>query len=97
MEPRERLYWLINEYDHGHISTAVFCEEFERTYNLELKKEHLLEGERLAFKTLFDKVVFYSPIPEERDQIVNYLGDDEIREAVVDAVAELRRGPKAAN
>jgi len=96
-EPRKHLYWLIAEYQQGHINTQTFCTEFERTYNLELEKKQLLEGERHAFRTLFDKVVYYSPIPEERARIVNYLGDDEIRAAVVDTVEELRHGPKAAN
>jgi hypothetical protein len=96
-EPRERLYWLIDEYKNGHLDTQGFCTEFERTYNLEVKKEQLLEGERYAFGRLFDKVVYYSPFSEERSRVPNYLGDDEIRAAVEEALVELHQGPKAAN
>ena len=97
MESRDRIYWLIDEYKSGNIDTQTFCTEFERLYNFELKKDLLLKVERQAFSRLFDRVVYYSPFPDERARIANYLGEDDIRAAVDDAFAELRHSPISPN
>jgi hypothetical protein len=94
---RERLYWLLEEFQKGNMGTEVFCGAFSKTYNLEVEKDQLSEGEKVTFRKLFRKVIFYSPFPEERARIANYLGDDEIRAAVEDAVVALRHGTKPAD
>lgn len=86
---RERLYWLISLFKGGQLSTDAFCREFERSYNFELNKADLSPQEGSAFAALFDKVVWFSPFPEERARIPNYLGEEEIQAAADDAILAL--------
>ncbi len=89
--PRERLYWLIESFESGALDVAVFCREFEHTYNLELDKTTLSPIEASAFSDLFEKVIWYSPCPEERTRIPNYLSEEQIR-AAVDEASRLLKG-----
>ena len=66
----------------GGRDVGEFCAEFERVYNLETDKTMLSERERSAFKALFERIVWYSPFPDERRTIPNYIGEDEVLAAV---------------
>lgn len=76
---------------HGLIAGAVsrelplneFCEKFEKIYNLELDKGTVSPPELARLEALFNKVVWFSPFPEERKEIPNYLGEDDIRQALL--------------
>jgi len=85
--PKQRLYCLLEQLAEGSISVEQFTGAFETTYNLDLDKRELDEVEAPAFAELFDKVVWYSPIPEDLANVPNYLGDDAIR-AAADSVRE---------
>lgn len=87
--PRERLYWLLDLFKTEQLDTEAFCREFERTYNLELNKADLISKEASAFAALFDKVIWFSPFPEERTRIPNYLGEEQIQAAVDEALRML--------
>ena len=89
MTPREELYRLVELFTTGKMGTQSFCDVFEETYNLKVDKGTLSKSEAAAFGGLFDKVVWYSPFPEEREQIPNYLGDREIAAAVHEAAKSL--------
>lgn len=86
---RDRLYLLMSGVHEGKMSVREFCQQFETTYNLQLSKEALSEAEKSIFAELFDKVVWYSPFPLERQTIRHYLGEDEIMTAVNGAMAKL--------
>ena len=73
---------LIESVLERRMAVSVFCEEFERIYNFELEKEKLSEKEKIVFKNLFNKVVYYSPFFEELEGIPNYVSDQEIIESV---------------
>lgn len=81
-DPRTRLYALIERLCEGAASVEEFCSQFERTYNFEIDKAQLSDAESSAFSALFDKIVWYSPFPEERKKIPNYLGEKDILAAV---------------
>ena len=87
--PRFRLYRLLAEFRAHVIDTRTFCGEFETTYNLELEDGVLSPTENQAFAELFDRVVWYSPFPEERAKIPHDLGETEISAAVEQAVKRL--------
>lgn len=90
--PRERLHRLIAEFRAGSLDTESFCSRFETTYNLELDKQTLTPAEVEAFAELFEQVVWYSPIPDERAQIPNYRSEEDIALAVEHAAQRLGEG-----
>jgi hypothetical protein len=91
---RQRLYGLLDLLRSSRLSVEAFCSQFETTYNLELDKRELAPVEKTAFAMLFEKVIWYSPLPEERQSIPNYLGEAEILAAVADAERILSAAPK---
>jgi hypothetical protein len=79
---KARLYWLINLYASGHLDVGTFCKEFEHTYNFEVDKSALSGREREAFAELFEKVVLYSPFPNELATVPFYQSAAQIAAAV---------------
>lgn len=77
----EKLYWLIRLYLSDHHDVRTFCREFETTYNLEIDKSQLSAQERTVFAELFNKVIFYSPFPEEIKVYPAYQSAEQIRDA----------------
>lgn len=84
-DPRTRLYILMERLREGATTVEEFCSQFEKTYNLDLDKAQLSDTESIAFSALFDKIVWYSPFPEERQKIPNYLDEKDILAAVNEA------------
>jgi hypothetical protein len=91
--PRVRLRRLIAEFRAGTLDVESFCPRFEHTYNMELDKRTLSSAEAEAFAALFEQVIWYSPLPDERQQIPNYRSEEEIARAVELAVQRLGEGP----
>lgn len=83
------LHTLLQEVLSGNLDVGDFCEAFERVYNLETDKATLTERERVAFKVLFERIVWYSPIAEERRTIPNYVGESEVLDAARSAAVAL--------
>jgi hypothetical protein len=81
---RDKLYWLMNLLLTDHHDAGTFCKEFERAYNFEVDKITLSDPERKAFAALFERVVWYSPYPDERKIVPKYQSGAQIREAVRD-------------
>jgi hypothetical protein len=88
---RDKLYWLMDLLMTDHHDVGTFCKEFERTYNFETDRSTLTDSERAAFSALFDKVVVYSPFPDERAIVPGYQTGEQIREAVREAKRLLGR------
>lgn len=86
---RLRLHRLLAEFRADDMDAGTFSTEFERTYNLELDKGRLSPSEAQAFGELFERVIRYSPFPEERATIPNYLGEKEIRSAADEAARRI--------
>jgi hypothetical protein len=91
--PRDRLHRLVAEFRAGVLDTESFCARFENTYNLELDKATLPPGEGEAFAALFEQVIWYSPLPDERRRIPNYRSEEEIARAVEQAAQRLVTEP----
>jgi hypothetical protein len=87
--PQERLRHLLKLVSSGQLSVSQFCSDFERIYNLETDKFSLSASEREAFSAVFEKVVWFSPYPDERARIPNYLGESDILAAVDEALRVL--------
>jgi hypothetical protein len=91
-DARGRLRKLVELLLAGSVSVEHFCGAFETIYNLELDRSTLSAGEVSAFAAIFDRVVWYSPFPEERAKIQNYLGEDQIKEIVTKAASAIGIG-----
>jgi len=93
MEPlwrgSELLHKLLSDYLRDTIGTALFCDNFETTFNFDVDRHELTPREKAVFGQLFDQVVYYSPFPDERAQIPNYKSEDDIIQAARDAEALL--------
>ena len=70
---------------------GTFCTQFEHTYNFDVKMATLSPSERLAFGGIFEQVIWYSPYPDEQAKIPHYRSEDQIREAVRNAIVLLGR------
>jgi hypothetical protein len=88
-DARGRLRKLVELLLGESISVKHFCDAFETIYNLELDRSTLTPTEALAFAEIFDRVVWYSPFPEERATIPSYLGEDQIKQTVTKAAVAL--------
>ena len=86
----ELLHKLLSDYLRGSIDTALFCDNFETAFNLDVNRHELTPTEEAVFGQLFDQVVYYSPFPEERAQIPNYTSEEQILRAARDAEALFR-------
>jgi hypothetical protein len=86
---RGRLLGLIEMALADAISVQDFCDRFETIYNLELDKSDLRPDEAPVLKAVFDKIVWYSPFPEERAKIPHYIGEEDVKKAVAKAAAAL--------
>lgn len=87
--PRLRLRRLIAEFRSGVLDVESFCPQFEHTYNMEVDKQTLTPAEADSFAALFEQVIWYSPLPEERKQIPNYRNEEDIARAVEHAAQRL--------
>jgi hypothetical protein len=73
---------LITAAKSGAISLEEFCSRYETVFNLELDKSSLPDSELRPLAALFEKVVWFSPYPDERKRIPRYLGESEIAAAL---------------
>jgi hypothetical protein len=92
---RDHLHFLIGLFLAGQVDIPVFCRQFEASYNFHTEKTALTAIESTAFKELFEKVIWYSPFPEERKMVPGYLGEIEIANAIRQAAVSLGSVPQS--
>lgn len=86
---RDRIFRLLRLAIGSDISHDDFRSLFERLYNLELERDEVSAVEFEALQELFDRIVWYSPFPEDRQSISNYIDEAEVDAAVTRARAKL--------
>lgn len=83
---KTRLFQYIDSLLKGDVDISAFVSSYEHIYNFELERSSLSEAEAKALDRLFEKVVWYSPFPEERKTIANYIDEaaviDEARSVI---------------
>jgi len=72
------------------LSYDDFRIRYEDLFNFELARVSVSKEEFHVFKRLFSKVVWYSPFPDERARITNYIGESEMEAAVAEAWRALK-------
>lgn len=85
-EARDLLVGLLKLDLGNEIGYDEFRCRYEEVFNFELERASVSPEEFVTFQRLFDTVVWYSPFPEERAAIPNYVGED-----AIDAVVEEAR------
>ncbi|MGP1352058.1 MAG: hypothetical protein ACTS1Z_01935 [Parasphingopyxis sp.] len=73
---------LISSFLNGQINTSKFCSNFETLYNENDIDDAITPQENELFDNIFNTVTWYSPFPEEREKIANYIGEHEVFNAV---------------
>ena len=86
---RDHLYLLVRKFLADEIGVSIFCRQFENSYNFHTEKTAMTALEASVFQDVFNKVVWYSPFPDERKIVSSYQGETEIRNAVQKAAARL--------
>ena len=76
-----RLEELVTLFLQGTLATEEFCQKFEHAYNFEVTDSDA----RLPYAKLFDVVVWYTPLEDERARVPNYTSEEEVRLAAVQA------------
>ena len=86
---RAKLARLLDGLISGALTTVEFCDNYERTWNFELKREELAPGEAEIFEALFDVVVLYSPYPEDRKSYPGYKDEGTILRSAKEARSKI--------
>jgi hypothetical protein len=83
---------LLDDFLSGKLKTDTFCRDVEVAYNGAIDEAALTAVEQPIFEKLFNIVVWYSPIPEERAELPLHLkNDQQVRDAALATEAELRQ------
>jgi len=85
----ERLRRMVEQFVSGALDAGTFCAWFEEAFNFDTDRAALSRRELKAFTGLFNEVVHYSPLPEERAVIPNYRDEVEIRAAAETCLQKL--------
>ena len=72
---------LVRQLLKGEIEVVEFCDAFENWWNFLVEKSDVNAALHDAYDQLFNIVVWYSPFPEEKEQIINYKSEEEVMEA----------------
>jgi hypothetical protein len=84
-EARTRLLKLLKLRLGKDIGYDEFRIEFESAFNFGLDRTTVSEQEFKVFQRVFDTVIWYSPFPDERAMITNYIGEAEMESIVAEA------------
>lgn len=88
--PIARLYAYLAAFVSGQMDTRAFCGSFEQVFNFELDKSLLSASEVAALSALLKRISWYSPFPEERQRIKNYIGEEEVLAAAKETISKLQ-------
>ncbi len=87
--PRERLIWLMALLLGKGLSVDDFCAEYERTWNFQLNEERLSQSESELLKRVFDTVVWYTPVVEDRKNYPGFKSESEVFTVVAEVQQQL--------
>lgn len=87
--PRERLIWLMALLLGKSMSVDDFCAEYERTWNFQLNEERLSQSESELLKRVFDTVVWYTPVAEDRKNYPGFKSESDVFTVVAEVQQQL--------
>lgn len=77
--PVEQLHELVKLAKSEMITIEYFCTHYESIFNFSLVKSQVENKELERLSRLFDRVVWFSPFPEEVKQYPSYVGEPNIK------------------
>jgi hypothetical protein len=87
----ELFHKLLSDYLADKIDAPLFCSNFEHAWNFDVELRDLAPAEYEIFSGLFHEVAYFSPESPETWEYPGYRSAEQIREAAIKAVAELRK------
>lgn len=73
---------LVKEFDPENHSFERICNEIENFWNFEIDVDLLSQKEHICGSQLFEKIVMYTPIVEDRELYSGFLDEKEIKSAI---------------
>ncbi len=89
MEPREKLYALLNDFIHNRMGIEQFCSMFSDTFRLEIDYNCLSDLEKEQFNTLSRIAYGYTDNDEEIQKYPGYRFSDKQVVEKVDEVCKI--------
>jgi hypothetical protein len=91
MTSKEKLYYLITEYQKGKYDTNTFCDQFTVIYDIEVDYDALSELEKELFHKLSIITARFSPC-EDDFQLPNvYYNEQDVKSKVEEICIELSK------
>lgn len=89
MDPKEKLYYLLSEFNKGNYSIITFCDQFSITYDTEINYNSLSETECLLFKELADVTARFSQYEEDLKLPNVFFNETQVKQKVEEVVKQL--------
>ncbi len=89
MTSKEKLYYLLTEYQKGKYDTNTFCDQFTFIYNTEADYNMLSEAENKLFSELSIITARFSPYEEDLKLPNVYYSEQEVKFKVEEVVVKL--------
>lgn len=89
MNPKEKLFYLLNEYKAGNYKTEIFCDEYMQVFNIELDYDTLSEVEYELLEELSSFTARFSPFEEDLKIPNVYYDEKQVREKASEVIEKL--------
>ena len=89
MNPKEKLFYLIREYNIGNYETEIFCDEYTQIFNVELDYDTLSEAEYDLLEGLSEFTARFSPFGEDLKIPNVYYDEKQVRAKASEVATKL--------
>ncbi|ASA57926.1 hypothetical protein RND59_00610 [Vibrio ruber] len=89
MNPKEKILYLLREYEAGNYETEDFCNEYTQIFNIELDYDSLSEAEYESLEELSNFTARFSPFEEDLKIINVYYDEKQVREKTRELIKKL--------
>lgn len=90
MTPKEKLYYLLDNYLKGSYETKIFCDQFSITFNIE-RDDSLTELEEEIFEELSVITNRFSPYEEDLKIPGAFFNERQVREKAIETSKKLKK------
>ncbi|MDI6619747.1 MAG: colicin immunity domain-containing protein [Clostridiales bacterium] len=89
MTSKEKLYYLLTEYQKGKYDTNTFCDQFTIIYDTEVEYDTLSKVENELFNELSIITARFSPYEEDLKIPSVYYSEQEVKSKVEEVIVKL--------
>lgn len=91
MTDKEKLYYLLNNFQNGGIDTNTFTDQFMKIFDLEIDYDELSNKEYTIFGKVSDMAARFSDSIEDLKLPNVYFSENQIRDEVTQALLLLKK------